>query len=458
MKTLYTITNLIKNIALMHPNVRTASEGNIYDTLNDNPGVEYDVVFLTQGTHRETEDTYVFNFNIMFVTRLEDDLEENRLQGQSIGIRVISNILKTLEDRYDVEIGDHTFQTWTQQFVDETCGVLCNVELTVYKEWDCSDEFGTSFPAINITENGKYDIGGFDVHVLVESGDYQEGFEDGERAQKEKLTTLNVTSNNTYTREDGYDRVIVNVPTGATVNNQTKSLTITSNGSSTITYDSAYTGLERVNWEVNVPTSGGSDVNKELITRTLSAVTSDMLSDGIGQYAFAGCQITTINIPSHITEIPAGAFKSSRLQTISLPSTLTKISDEAFSISDLRSIDIPETVTVIDSHAFDACYNLQSLVFPEAVTLIANNVCLGCYALESVEMGANVTGIDGYAFGSCRSLMDITCHAVTAPAILISLNNPFFGLPENGTLHVPAGSDYSTWLAKLPAGWTIDYI
>lgn len=68
-----------------------------------------------------------------------------------------------------------------------------------------------------------------------------------------------MTANGTYTREDGYSAITVNVPTGSTINNQSKSLNITANTSTTITYDNGYTGLENVALVVNVAQTGHTD-------------------------------------------------------------------------------------------------------------------------------------------------------------------------------------------------------
>lgn len=91
---------------------------------------------------------------------------------------------------------------------------------------------------------------------------YQEGYGDGFTTgytsgmteQKAKLVSTAVTLNGTYSREDGYSSITVNVSSGATINNQTKSITATTNGVSAITFDEGYTGLDRVDVNVNVPT------------------------------------------------------------------------------------------------------------------------------------------------------------------------------------------------------------
>ena len=75
--------------------------------------------------------------------------------------------------------------------------------------------------SLDITENGEYSVlpprgcdGISSADITIDVPDnYNEGFEDGVEEQKSKLTSLAVYSNGTYTREDGYNEVVVNVPT-----------------------------------------------------------------------------------------------------------------------------------------------------------------------------------------------------------------------------------------------------
>ena len=93
----------------------------------------------------------------------------------------------------------------------------------------------------------------------ITCGDYQSGFTDGQEFQKRKLAITGFTENGRYIREDGYSEVVVNVETGATINNQEKSVTITSNTITSITYDEGYTGLESLTLDVDVPQTGHTD-------------------------------------------------------------------------------------------------------------------------------------------------------------------------------------------------------
>ena len=85
--------------------------------------------------------------------------------------------------------------------------------------------------------------------------------------------------------------------------------------------------------------------------------------------------------------------------------------------------------------------------------------------LTSVTIGESVREIEGGAFYKCSSLKKITCHAVICPEVnqrysdyYVKYINGFSGLPDNGVLQVPEGSDYSRWLRELPSGWVIEYI
>ena len=109
-----------------------------------------------------------------------------------------------------------------------------------------------------ITENGDYafessadGLSRVDVTVNVDTQSYyNEGYSNGKTAgiaegiaeQKAKLDSSTFTSNGTYTREDGWNSVTVNVDT---VNNQNKTVD-SSIATQIVTPDSGYTGLGTV--------------------------------------------------------------------------------------------------------------------------------------------------------------------------------------------------------------------
>ena len=302
--TLYKVIETIKMLALKHPNINSAYEGNIYDIMNGNPQQKYASVVLTQQSHTQ-DDTYDhYGFNLFYVDRLVDDMEDNRVQIQSTGKSMLSNIIKAFCEEFDAECENINYQTFTERFADECAGVYCTLVIDMVKDIYCTEKYwdeswvtpmvtvrnqnkSVQFTAngiytidydadkysglgkveveVNVPDlNGSYDEGyadgkndgidegyadgkqdgyteGFGVGKTeglnegytqgktegIEEGysqgksdgfnegkveGYTEGKEDGINEQKSKLEGITITENGTYTREDGFNNIVVEVP------------------------------------------------------------------------------------------------------------------------------------------------------------------------------------------------------------------------------------------------------
>lgn len=261
--TLAKIIDTLKMIALKHPNVNSAYEGNIYDILNAKPDNKYASVVITQQSHTTDEIYDHYGFVIFYVDRLVDDMEENRVQIQSIGKSMLGNIITAFCNEFEAECDNISYQPFTQRFADETAGVYCTITIDTVKDVYCAERYwdeSWSAPivsiknvdmTITIIENGHYvldydptiytGIGKVDIDVDFntepyyndgynngydngKNDGYREGFFDGEQVgfgngyesgtneQKSKLESINITENGTYTREDGYNSITVEVP------------------------------------------------------------------------------------------------------------------------------------------------------------------------------------------------------------------------------------------------------
>lgn len=279
--TLFQVVKSLQTIALANPYIKNAGDGSIYNFMNANPSIKYGVFFVSQTTHREDDFFDWYGFNLFVIDRLVDNLESNRLQIQSIAKEVLSNTIKTFIKKFiGITHGDIRYTPFTERFADLCAGQYCNVEFKIPKAVVCEENFKeieiVQSDCTGVYENGYrkgYEDGlnncpdcpecpecsGYTQEDLDNA--YDDGFESGHTSgmteQKALLISTAITSNGSYSTENGYSSVVVNVPqTGETINNQVKTSNLTVNGTYIVTYDSGYTGLERVDIAVNVPQTG----------------------------------------------------------------------------------------------------------------------------------------------------------------------------------------------------------
>lgn len=169
----------------------------------------------------------------------------------------------------------------------------------------------------------------------------------------------------------------------------------------------------------------------------------------IGDYAFAGCSITTITMPNNILSIGKNAFSGNiyssginsvyisdleawcnitfadersnplftahslflngeEIKDMVIPNSVTSIRDYAFvNCSSLTSVTIPNSVTSIGNFAFYCCYDLNSVNIPNSVTSIGRFSFFNCYNLTSINIPNSVASIGESAFDSCSSLTSV---------------------------------------------------
>lgn len=141
--TLYQVVRGLEDIALTHPNVRTAKDGSIYDIMNDDPSIDFAVFVVTQNTHRTDENFDYYGLTLFYVDRLMKDngMDANRLQIQSHAKQIISNTVHVFTDTYDIDLPELVFTPFTQRFASETAGMFCQFELQIMKDIICGEDF-----------------------------------------------------------------------------------------------------------------------------------------------------------------------------------------------------------------------------------------------------------------------------------------------------------------------------
>ena len=92
---------------------------------------------------------------------------------------------------------------------------------------------------------------------------------------------------------------------------------------------------------------------------------------------------------------------------VTIPNTVRVIGENAFSGSKITSVDIPNSVQVIGVAAFQDCQRITKVTMTDSVKEIGQIAFYRCRALTSIKLSNNVTILDGDVFSFCSSLQKI---------------------------------------------------
>ena len=150
----------IETIAGGIPSVASIVRNDIF-RLNSLPDAKYGVFGWTQGQHTANADSsfYTYRFTFFYIDRLTEN-KSNELEIQSVGISVLDNILRLLDENNAVPVGDWQFTTFNQRFLDETAGVYVTVGIQVPVSGLCADTFAD----FNDDFNDDFAINGVQVY------------------------------------------------------------------------------------------------------------------------------------------------------------------------------------------------------------------------------------------------------------------------------------------------------
>jgi len=134
----------------------------------------------------------------------------------------------------------------------------------------------------------------------------------------------------------------------------------------------------------------------------------------IGDHAFSGTLLVSVNFPSGIVTVGDGLFLgASSLEDVTFGEGLEEIGAEAFKDSSVKQVALPATLKALGAKAFYNCTSLAQVSFASGAQLksIEAGTFYGCTSLESITIPAFVEKIGGEssngAFYNCTSLKTV---------------------------------------------------
>ncbi len=180
-----------------------------------------------------------------------------------------------------------------------------------------------------------------------------------------------------------------------------------------------------------------------------ASVTSDGVTysvTSIGEEAFEGCRITSVDMSNNITSIGHNAFCACyKLSSIKIPANVTSIDGVFANCYELTKVEIHSNAIVSKDYEWLSCnylYNLlggyvQEVVIGEEVTRIGACAFFGCKSLTSITIPNSVTTIGSGSFSGCEKLTSLT---IPSSVTNIEGNNPFTACPSLLSIQVEEGN------------------
>lgn len=167
----------------------------------------------------------------------------------------------------------------------------------------------------------------------------------------------------------------------------------------------------------------------------------------IGADTFWGCSsLTSISIPNSVSYLGPGAFyQCSSLTSVTLSNNLETLPRWVFyECSKLPSVTIPNSVTNIEDEAFRGCSSLTSVDIPNSVKNLGKGAFRECSSLTSVTIPNSITEIGECAFMDCSSLTSVTIP--NSISIIDELS--FYGCSSLKSLTIPS-SVSAIWVSAF---------
>ncbi len=142
--------------------------------------------------------------------------------------------------------------------------------------------------------------------------------------------------------------------------------------------------------------------------------------DGEAILAWADSALATqVTVPSQVNECPVtkmGAvfYNHKNISKVDLPNTITEIPSHVFEKSTITEITIPSSVKVIPEHAFDNCMSLTDVIISEGVEKIESYAFISCDGIKNVTIPSTIKSMPTFAFVFCDNIESVYISDLSA--------------------------------------------
>lgn len=168
--------------------------------------------------------------------------------------------------------------------------------------------------------------------------------------------------------------------------------------------------LARVEFKEDLAVNNRLDFTGTWLSVNVSTYAESIMTPAEGVQIFASCpKLSTVILPTRLTNIPAYTFSMSGLTQISIPATVTRIGTNAFgNCTTLDTINFLNDDSLTDADSNPLTLVLDDMYSSKKIGSSSMGVFYKCTALSNVTLPARLSRIGYYAFNECTALKTIT--------------------------------------------------
>ncbi|MDO4381001.1 MAG: leucine-rich repeat domain-containing protein [Clostridia bacterium] len=149
----------------------------------------------------------------------------------------------------------------------------------------------------------------------------------------------------------------------------------------------------------------------EGVFRNIESITEIIIPYGvisIGNFCFLGCSsLQKIKLPETLKVIGDSAFCGTQIRTLEIPEFVYYIGSSAFGGLPIEDVVLPKSLYAISVGTFSYCTKLKKITIPQGVARIGSDAFSSCFALSSVSLPTGLKEIEEEAFSRCINLKAI---------------------------------------------------